>query len=68
MAALYILIPVAVVLVALAIWVFFWAVDSGQYDDLDGPAHSILFDDEDPNHQAGVEQATQSDDETDKRD
>lgn len=46
MAALYILIPVAVVLVALAIWVFFWAVDSGQFDDLDGPAHSILFDDE----------------------
>ncbi|HCA00407.1 MAG TPA: cbb3-type cytochrome oxidase assembly protein CcoS, partial [Pseudomonas sp.] len=42
MAALYILIPVAVVLVAVAIWVFFWAVDSGQFDDLDGPAHSIL--------------------------
>jgi len=57
MAALYILIPVAVVLVALAIWVFFWAVDSGQYDDLDGPAHSILFDDEDPKHRAGIEQA-----------
>ncbi|MCQ4325261.1 cbb3-type cytochrome oxidase assembly protein CcoS [Stutzerimonas stutzeri] len=48
MAALYILIPIAVVLVALAIWVFFWAVDSGQYDDLDGPAHSILFDDDEP--------------------
>ena len=48
MAALYNLIPVAVVLVALAIWVFFWAVDSGQFDDLDGPAHSILFDDEEP--------------------
>lgn len=46
MAALYILIPVAVVLVAVAIWIFFWAVDSGQYDDLDGPAHSILFDDD----------------------
>lgn len=45
MAALYVLIPVAVVLVALAIWVFFWAVDSGQFDDLDSPAHSILFDD-----------------------
>jgi len=56
LAALYILIPVAVVLVALAIWVFFWAVDSGQYDDLDGPAHSILFDDEDPKHQAAVDQ------------
>ncbi|MGA6097068.1 cbb3-type cytochrome oxidase assembly protein CcoS [Stutzerimonas marianensis] len=57
MAALYILIPVAVVLVALAIWVFFWAVDSGQYDDLDSPAHSILFDDDDPKHKAGLEQA-----------
>ena len=40
MAALYILIPVAIVIVAIAIYVFFWAVDSGQYDDLDGPAHS----------------------------
>lgn len=63
MAALYILIPVAVVLVALAIWVFFWAVDSGQYDDLDGPAHSILFDEEDPKHRAGVEQAGKGNDE-----
>lgn len=57
MSALYILIPVAVVLVAFAIWLFFWAVDSGQYDDLDGPAHSILLDDEDPMHKAGVERA-----------
>ncbi len=67
MAALYILIPVAVVLVALAIWVFFWAVDSGQYDDLDSPAHSILFDEEDPKHRAGVEQADHSSD-TEKSD
>jgi cbb3-type cytochrome oxidase maturation protein len=57
MAALYFMIPAAVVLVGLAIWMFFWAVDSGQYDDLDGPAHSILFDDEDPAHKAGVQQA-----------
>jgi cbb3-type cytochrome oxidase maturation protein len=57
MPALYILIPVAIALVAFAIWLFFWAVDSGQYDDLDSPAHSILFDDEDPLHKAGVEQA-----------
>ncbi|WP_439862139.1 cbb3-type cytochrome oxidase assembly protein CcoS [Pseudomonas sp. MBLB4136] len=57
MSALYILIPVALLLVAFAIWLFFWAVDSGQYDDLDGPAHSILFDDEDPKHQAGAQEA-----------
>lgn len=45
MTALYVLIPIAVLLVALALKLFFWAVDSGQYDDLDSPAHSILFDD-----------------------
>jgi cbb3-type cytochrome oxidase maturation protein len=57
MPALYVMIPIAIVIVALAIWLFFWAVDSGQYDDMDGPAHSILFDDEDPQHQAGVDEA-----------
>lgn len=46
MAALYVLIPVAVGIVAACIWIFFWAVDNGQYDDLDSPAHSILFDDD----------------------
>lgn len=48
MTVLYILVPVAVLLVVVAILVFNWAVNSGQYDDLDGPAHSILFDDEEP--------------------
>lgn len=69
MAALYILIPVAIGLVAAAIWIFFWAVNSGQYDDLDGPAHSILFDEEDPKHKAGIEEAEQApDQETPPRD
>jgi cbb3-type cytochrome oxidase maturation protein len=60
MPALYIMIPVALVIVAIAIYVFFWAVDSGQYDDMEGPAHSILFDDQDPMHQAGMDEAAQS--------
>ena len=46
--------PAALLLVGVAVYIFFWAVDSGQYDDLDGPAHSILFDDQDPRHQAAV--------------
>ncbi|WP_449434158.1 cbb3-type cytochrome oxidase assembly protein CcoS [Pseudomonas putida] len=54
MPALYIMIPAALLLVAVAVYIFFWAVDSGQYDDLDSPAHSILFDDQDPRHQAAV--------------
>lgn len=57
MPALYIMIPAALLVVGIAVWVFFWAVDNGQYEDLDSPAHSILFDDQDPQHQAGVAQA-----------
>ena len=68
MPALYVLIPVAIGLVGFAIWLFFWAVDSGQYDDLDSPAHSILFDDEDPKHQAGIAEAEGRDeDKTDEQ-
>ena len=55
MPALYVMIPAALLIVAIAIYIFFWAVDSGQYDDLDSPAHSILFDDQDPQHTAAVE-------------
>ena len=57
MPALYVMIPVALIIVAIAVWIFFWAVNSGQYDDMDGPAHSILFDDEDPKHQADSDEA-----------
>ncbi len=46
MAALYAIIPAALILVAIAIRLFFWAVDSGQFDDMEGPAHSILYDDD----------------------
>jgi cbb3-type cytochrome oxidase maturation protein len=42
---LYMLIPLSLVLVVGAVWAFFWAVDSGQFDDLDEPAHSVLAED-----------------------
>jgi len=45
MEALYLLIPLSTLLVFLAIWVFFRASDSGQFDDLEGPAMRILHDD-----------------------
>ncbi|MEX2474793.1 cbb3-type cytochrome oxidase assembly protein CcoS [Marinobacter sp.] len=41
-----ILVPVMLVLVALGLVLFSWAVKNGQYDDLEGPAHRILFDDD----------------------
>ena len=44
MDSLYLLIPVALVLVALGIKLLLWAIDDGQYDDLDKEAWSILAD------------------------
>ena len=38
--------PLMLILVALGILLFSWAVRNGQYDDLDGPAHRILYDDD----------------------
>jgi len=46
MEILYLLIPLTLVFVAMGLAIFFWAVKSGQYEDLEGPAHRILFDDE----------------------
>ena len=37
MNALLILLPVSLILVGVALWSFFWAVDNAQFDDLDGP-------------------------------
>ena len=45
---LYLLIPISLIIVAIAIGVFMWAIRSGQYEDLEGPAHRILMDDDDP--------------------
>lgn len=39
---LYIMIPLSLVLVAFAGWAFFWAVGSGQFDDLESPAWEVL--------------------------
>lgn len=44
MEIIYLLIPLAVVLAGVIAWAFFWSVKSGQFDDLEGPAHRILMD------------------------
>jgi cbb3-type cytochrome oxidase maturation protein len=46
MSILYLLIPLGLLLLGLAIWAFFWAVGSGQFDDLDSPAMSVVMDDD----------------------
>lgn len=46
MTILYFLIPLTLILLGFAIWAFFWAVKNDQFDDLEGPAYRILFDDD----------------------
>ena len=48
MESLYLLVPVSVVLVALIGWVFWSALNSGQFDDLERPGHDLLDDDDKP--------------------
>lgn len=47
MTNLLMLIPVALVLGAIGLAAFLWALKSGQFDDLDGAAYRILFEDDD---------------------
>lgn len=47
MSVLAYLIPIALFLGLLGLGAFLWSLRSGQFEDLDGAAHRILFDDED---------------------
>lgn len=48
MEILYLLIPFSVVLVFVIGVVFWWSVRNGQFDDLEGPGHRIIMDDDLP--------------------
>ncbi|CUA97147.1 cbb3-type cytochrome oxidase assembly protein CcoS [Thiomonas bhubaneswarensis] len=50
--SLLILIPISVLLVLLIVGVLWWAARSGQFDDMEGPAHAILMDDDRPKPEA----------------
>lgn len=43
---IYLLLPVALFIVFIIIGIFFWAVKSDQFEDLEGPAHRILMDED----------------------
>jgi len=44
---IFLLILISAPLLILIVWVFFWAVRSGQFDDMEKPRHQILMDDDD---------------------
>lgn len=46
MSILYVLIPLAVVLLAFAVWALLWAIRNGQFDDLETHGWSVVLDDD----------------------
>jgi len=61
MNSLFILIPIAIIFVIIAIVIFFWALRNNQYEDLDREAYNILFDDKSViSKKVGVTSATQA--------
>ncbi|WP_064604256.1 cbb3-type cytochrome oxidase assembly protein CcoS [Photobacterium sp. J15] len=47
MASLYLLIPIAIVFVCIAVGIFLWAVRNEQFEDLERQGYEILFDEDD---------------------
>lgn len=45
MSILFVLIPLAVLMLGVALAAFFWAVGHDQFDDLETPGVRVLFDD-----------------------
>ncbi len=52
MESLFLLIPLSLVIVAIAVWIFLRMSAGGQFDDMVGPAHSVLMDDDRPRQPA----------------
>jgi len=48
MEIIFLLIPLALILLVVIIGLYLWSIRSGQFDDLEGPAHEILMDDDEP--------------------
>lgn len=46
MSMLYVLIPLALMLLAVAVWALVWAIRSGQFDDLESHGWSVVLDDD----------------------
>ena len=46
MSIIYLMIPLGIILLGLAIWALVWAVRSGQFDDLESQGWNVVLDDD----------------------
>ena len=70
MSVIYVLIPIAILLTIIGIYLFFWAVKTEQFEDLEKQGMSILFDDNDndKNHSESTQHETVIESQLDKND
>lgn len=71
MDAIYLLIPLTLIFLAIAVGIFFWAVNSDQYSDLDKEASRILFEEkgfEEKGFEESGDENSSSDQSTEKDD
>jgi len=61
---IFVLLPLALLIAAIAVGFFIWAARSGQFDDLETPAVRILFDDEEPRRQTTAQSPKETADPT----
>jgi cbb3-type cytochrome oxidase maturation protein len=54
---IFVLLPLALLIAAIAVGFFIWAARTGQFDDLETPAVRILFDDEEPQQSSAAGEA-----------
>jgi len=54
MSSLFVLVPIALLLLGVAIWAFVWAVDHAQFEDLDDAGERILFQEDDDEHRGAT--------------
>jgi len=56
MESLFLLIPLSVAAVLALVVLLWWATSAGQFDDLEGPAHQVLMDDDSARDSSQAEQ------------
>ena len=72
MSIIYLMIPLGIILLGLAIWALVWAIRSGQFDDLESQGWSVVLDDDskprEGDRQAGAEDESRERDPGEKQD
>ncbi len=58
MSVLYLLIPIGIIFLLIAVLFFFWAIKNGQYDDMESQALKIVIED----HQTKPEKSDEEND------